>query len=78
MKTSFPKRAKDIKGAVAIAELKRAHFVIVILATAFAATISFTPILQLQFDTVLGFILVILLAIVAIVSLGTALMLRKR
>jgi membrane glycosyltransferase len=78
MNKHFPKTAKDIKGPVAIAELRRAHLIIAVLASAFAATIGFMPIMQLQFDTVLGLILVVLLAIVAVVSLCTALVLHKR
>lgn len=79
MKTSLlPKNAKEIKGPVAIAELRRAHLVIVILAISFAGMIGFMPVLQMQFDTVLGLLLVVLLALVAVVSLTTALVLHKK
>lgn len=78
MNKYLPRTAKDIKGPVAIAELRRAHLIIAVLASTFAATIGFMPTLQLEFDTVLGLLLVVLLAIVSVVSLCTALMLRKR
>jgi NADH:ubiquinone oxidoreductase subunit 3 (subunit A) len=74
----LPKKAKDIKGAVAVAELRRAHYIIAMLAIAFAVMIGFTTAFELQFDATLGIIVVILLLFVAIVSLGTAFLLRKR
>lgn len=74
----LPKKAKDIKGAVVVAELRRAHYIIALLSIAFAAMIGFTTAFELQFDATLGIVVVILLLFVAIVSLGTAFLLRKR
>lgn len=78
MKTTLPKKAKDIKGAVAIAELKRAHCIIAILATAFAAMLACVATYPIQLDPLLSLIVIVMLACVAIVSVLTALMLQKR
>lgn len=74
----LPKKAKDIKGAVAVAELRRAHYIIAMLAIAFAAMIGFTTAFEVQFDAVLGAAVVVLLLLVAGVSAGTVCLLRKR
>lgn len=72
MNKHLPKKAKDIKGAVAIAELRRAHYIIVILALAFASMLVFMlAIDDVLFNEILGAIAVTLLVIVAAVSLGT-------
>lgn len=78
MNKFLPRQAKDIKGAVAIAELKRAHYIIAMLAIAFAVMMALTSAFEVQFDATLGIIVIILLLFVAVVSLGTAYVLRKR
>lgn len=78
MKLQLPKKAKDIKGAVAIAELRRAHYIIVILTVAMAALLACVTVYPIQLDVAFSLIVIILLAGVAIVSLLTALVLRKQ
>lgn len=74
----LPKKAKDIKGAIAIAELRRAHYIIAMLALAFAVMMGLASAFEVQFDATLGILVIIMLLFVAIVSLGTAYILRKR
>lgn len=79
MNKNLPKKAKDIKGAVAIAELKRAHAIIIILALAFAAML--TAVLAFDdiiFNDALGAVAITLLAVVAAVSYGTLVALKRR
>lgn len=78
MNIVLPKKAKDIKGAVAVAELRRAHLVIAILAAAFAAMIGFSSTNEIQLDGALGATAILLLALIVFVSLGTIYALRKR
>ncbi len=78
MNTLLPRKAKDIKGAVAIAELRRAHYIIVILSVAFAIIIGFVSSFEVQFDALFGAAAIVMLMILAFVSLATALALRKR
>ncbi len=78
MNKHFPKKAKDIKGAVAIAELRRAHYIVALLATMLAVMIGCVAAFELRFDPALAAIVIVLLAFVAVVSLGTAIVLRKR
>ena len=78
MKNYLSKKAKDTKGSVAIAELRRAHLIIAILALAFAVMIGFVSAYEIQFDVVLGAIVIVLLILLALVSSGTAFILRKR
>ena len=78
MNKHLPKKAKDIKGAVAIAELQRAHYIIALLAVSFAAMMVFTTTYQVQIDVALGTIAAMLLILVAAVSLGTIYALRNR
>lgn len=78
MNKYLPKKAKDIKGAVAIAELKRAHYIIAMLASAFAVMMGLSTAFEVQFDATLGLLVIVLLLFTAIVSLGTAFVLRKR
>ncbi len=73
----YPRKAKDIKGKVAIAELRRAHFIIAILAMAFVFMLILSIIHPLQFDLWMGSVASALLLIVAAVSLATAITLRK-
>ena len=75
--TLSPKKAKDIKGKVAIAELRRAHLIIAILAMAFVFMLILSIAHPLQFDLWLGSVASALLLIVAAVSLATAVSLRK-
>ena len=78
MNMHLPKHAKDIKGAVAIAELQRAHYIIVILALAFAAIVALTSAFEAQLDAIMSFLLVVLLGCVALISLFTAIRLHKK
>ena len=78
MSMNLPKKAKDIKGVIAIAELRRAHLIIVILAISFAIMIGFVSTFEVQFNVVLGFIAITLLLLVATVSAGTIAALNKR
>lgn len=78
MNKHLPRKAKDIKGPVAIAELRRAHYIITILAVAFAFVVGLVSLFEVQFDPILGATAFVLLILVAIVSLGTALVLSKR
>jgi len=78
MNIFLPKTAKDIKGAVAIAELRRAHYIIAILSIAFGIMIAFVSAYEIQFDAILGLTVVCLLGVLAIVSLGTAFVLSKK
>ena len=78
MNKYLPKKAKDIKGPVAIAELRRAHYIIAILAIAFAVMVGFVSLFEVQFNAILGATAFVLLLLVAIASLGTAFVLRKR
>lgn len=73
----YPKKAQDIKGKVAIAELRRAHLIIAILAMAFVFMLILSTLHPLQFDVLLGSIASSLLLIVAAVSLATEITLRK-
>lgn len=78
MNILLPRKSKDIKGAVAIAELRRAHYIIAMLAVAFAVMMGLASAFEVQFDATLGILVISMLLFVAIVSLGTAYILRKR
>ena len=78
MNKHFPKKAQDIKSAVAIAELRRAHYIITMLAAALAVIVGFASVFDVRLNAVMGMIAVVLLLLVAAVSLGTAFVLRKR
>lgn len=78
MNILLPKKAKDIKGAVALAELKRAHAIIAILAFSFAMMLSLSSSYEIKLNAGLGTIAAFLLIVVSIVSLGTVLFLQKR
>jgi len=73
MKTKHPRTVKDFKGKVALEELRRAHWIIVILALALAFLIIVTILQPLEFDIVLGSIAAGLLLLVAAVSAAIAL-----
>lgn len=76
--TLYPKNVKDIKGKVAIAELRRAHYIIVVLAVAFVFMLITSMFEPLQFDLFLGSVAAALILIVAAVSLSTALALPRK
>lgn len=78
MNKFLPKKAKDIKGPVAVAELRRAHYIIAILSVSFAIIIAFVSVFEIQFDAVLGLMAIIMLGLLATVSLGTAFVLGKK
>ena len=78
MNKNLPKKAKDIKGAVAISELCRAHWIIIILALSFAAMLCFVSQYEVQFDGSLSTIAVVLLVLVAAISFATVVALQKR
>lgn len=74
----LPKTAKGIKGPIAIAELRRAHYIIAILALAFAFLVGLVSLFEVRLDPVLGAAVFILLMLVATVSIGIALVLPRR
>jgi hypothetical protein len=76
--TLYPKNVKDIKGKVAIAELRRAHYIIVVLAVAFVFMLITSMFEPLQFDLFLGSVASALILIVAAVSLSTAIALPRK
>ncbi|MDN5275632.1 MAG: hypothetical protein JWN33_281 [Candidatus Saccharibacteria bacterium] len=78
MNKYLPQKAKDIKGPVAVAELRRAHYIIAMLALALSLMIVFVSLFETQFNVILSTVAVILLAFVAAVSLATVFVLRKR
>jgi len=78
MKKYLPKKVKDIKGAVAIAELRRAHIIITILALSFSLVLLFVSMFEVQLDTTLSVFASVLLVLVALASFVTTLALRKR
>lgn len=78
MNKHLPKKAKDIKGSVAIAELRRSHYIIALLALSLAATLVFMSTYQVQFDWLLTSIVTMMLVVVATVSLATIYALRQR
>jgi len=67
-----PKSVKDIKGKVALDELRRAHWIITILSAALAFVIVLGTYQPIQFDTTLGAIATVLLIVVAAVSATVA------
>ena len=71
LKLIYQKTAKDIKEPVAIAELRRAHYIIVILFASLAGIIAVDMKYKLQFDLPLEFIAIILLVLVIFITLGT-------
>lgn len=77
-KSSHPRKIKDIKGTVAIAELRRAHYIIAVLSVAFVFILIVNMLMPLEFDVLLGSIASALLLIVAGSSLFTALALRRK
>lgn len=78
MNKHLPKKAKDIKGKVAIAELRRAHWTIALLALSFALFIMFVSLYEVQLEQALSLIVAGLLVLVAAVSLATIYALAKR
>lgn len=74
----FPRRIKDIKGKAAVAELRRAHYIIVILSAAFAFQLIMNMYLPLQFDVLLGSTAAALILLVAGTSLATAIGLPRK
>ncbi len=78
MNKHLPKKAKDIKGKVAIAELVRAHWIVALLALSFALLVVYASLYEVQLDRVLSLIVAGLLVLVAAVSLATIYALAKR
>lgn len=77
MKKKFPRTAKDIKIGVALAELRRAHAIIVLLAFSLAAVLALASTAPIQFDGGLSLVVVFLLAVVGCVSLAITLLLYR-
>lgn len=75
--TLYPKKAKDIKGKTAIAELQRAHIIIVLLSFSVIPLLIIGTIEPIQFDPTLTTILVALLVVLGLASLVTAIVLRS-
>lgn len=78
MKTKHLKTVKDFKGNVALDELRRAHWIIAVLALSLAFLIVLSIVQPLVFDMTLGFIAVGLLLLVAAISAGIALKIRTK
>ena len=77
MKNIFIRKAKDIKGKVALLELRRAHFVIALLSASFAFTLMFITIYPVQLDTMLVSIATAFLLIIAAVSISIAFAIKR-
>ena len=77
MKKKFPRTAKDINGTVALAELRRAHLIIVILSITLAVIVWTATTQALKFESALSTIAIALLVIVALSSLATTITLSK-
>ncbi len=75
-KKYLPRKVKDIKGAVAISELRRAHAIIVLLSLALAFLVVASSQYPLQLDGTLGALAVVLLVIVCGSSAATVLALK--
>lgn len=78
MKIKHPRTVKDFKGKVALEELQRAHWIIMVLALALAFLVVVAVVQPLRFDAVLGTVAVILLILVAAVSASIALYINKK
>jgi len=78
MKHTLLRRTKDIKGKVALRELRQAHLVIALLAISFAFTLMFVTIYPVQLDTLLVSIATAFLIIVAAVSICIAFALQSK
>ena len=72
MKNMLFRKAKDIKGKVALEELRRAHFVIALLSASFAFTLMFVTIYPVQLDTLLVSMATAFLIIISAVSISIA------
>lgn len=72
----YPHSVKDIKGKVAIAELRRAHFIIVMLAVSLAFCVMLASLNLFMVDVFLGALLAALLIIVAAFSTITTIYLK--
>lgn len=77
MKKKFPRTAKDIKGAVALNELQRAHYIIVMLSLALSFVLVVGATTPIRYDYYLVVAAVTLLTVVGIASFVTAVMLGK-
>ena len=75
MNKILPKKVADIKGKVAIEELRRAHIIIAILAVGLATILGLS---QVGIDPALALAAIILVSPVAVVSLLTAFSLPKK
>lgn len=76
--TLYPKSAKDIKGKTALAELQRAHLIIVLLSFAIIPLLIIGTIDTVQFNAVLSALLVVFLVVLGLASLFTIVALRKK
>lgn len=72
MKKTLFRTTKDFKGKVALVELKRAHFIIALLATALAFVIVASTYYPIKLDHLLTAVAAALLIIVAAMSLSIA------
>lgn len=72
------RKVKDIKGAVAKQELRRAHAIIGILSLSLAFLLVVGALQPLEFEPVLSIIAAILLGIVAFISLGISYVLGRK
>ncbi len=77
MKNMLFRKTKDIKGKVALQELRQAHFVIALLAASFAFTLMFVTIYPVQLDTLLVSIATAFLLIIAAVAISIAFAIKR-
>lgn len=76
-KSTYPRKVTDIKGKTAVNELRRAHWIIVVLALALAFIVTVGAGQEISFDGWLATVADVLLVLVALVSLATALRLKS-
>lgn len=77
MNKYLPKKITDIKDKVALAELQRTHFIVVVLALALAGILALGMYHPVEFNVTPSSIAIVLLIFVALISLSIALGLRK-
>ena len=78
MKHTLFQKSKNIKGKVALRELRRAHFVIALLSISFAFILIFITIYPVQLDTLLVSIAAAFLIIMAAVSISITFVLQEK
>jgi len=77
MNKHLPRKITDIKGKVALAELQRTHYIVVMLAVGLIALLAVQMIQLTGFGFALGVAAVTLLVLLSLMSLVTAIGLSK-